>query len=71
MKNSVFCAAAGMGPGFWRLRQADVDVALATGARRTELGPEWVEIELFQANWPKPDLAQWALRAYDYARTGK
>ncbi len=67
----VFCAAAGMCSTFWRLRQDDVEIALATGARRTELGPEWVEITLYQANWPKPDLAHWALRAYDYALTGK
>ena len=70
-KNIVFCAAAGMGSTFWRLRQDDVEIALATGARRTELGPEWVEIALYQANWPRPNLPHWALRAYDYARTGK
>lgn len=70
-KSIVFCGAAGMGSTYWRLRQDDVEIALATGARRTEFGPEWVEITLFQANWPKPDLPHWALRAYDYARTVK
>lgn len=70
-KDIVFCAATGMGGTFWRLRPDDVEIALATGAQRTNLGPEWVEITLFQTNWPKPDLAHWALRAYDFARTGK
>lgn len=70
-KNTVFCAAAGMSETYWRLRSTDIDVALATGAEATELGPEWVKIQLFRSNWPKPDLAHWALRAYDFARTGK
>lgn len=70
-KNIVFCGASGMGSTLWRLRPEDVEVAIATGARRTELGPEWVEVRLYQENWPKPDLPHWALRAYDYARTGK
>jgi hypothetical protein len=69
-KGTVFCAAAGMSGTYWRLRPADLRVALATGAEVTELGPEWVKIQLFRSNWPKPDLAHWALRAYDFARTG-
>lgn len=70
-KDIVFCGAAGMSCTYWRLRPSDVDIALATGGKRTNLGPEWVEITLFQPDWPKPDLAHWALRAYDFARTGK
>jgi hypothetical protein len=68
--NTVFCGASGMWSTFWRLRPRDVDIAIAVGARRTELGMDWVEILLFQENWPRPDLAHWALRAYDYARVG-
>lgn len=67
---TIFCAAADLDRTFWRLRPEDVAIALATGARATELGPEWVEILLFQPHWPKPDLQHWALRAYDYARSG-
>lgn len=67
----VFCGASGMGSTLWRLRPEDVEIAVATGARRTKLGPEWVEVMLYQANWPRPDLQHWALRAYDHARTGK
>lgn len=69
--DTVFCAAAGMSGTYWRLRPNDVEIALATGARPTDLGAEWVKIELFLADWPRPDLAHWALRAYDFARTGK
>lgn len=70
-KNTVFCGAAGMNCTYWRLRPPDVDVALATGAVMAPLGPDWVAIELFRGNWPKPDLPFWALRAYDFARTGQ
>lgn len=66
----IFGAAAGMSETFWRLRPADIEIALATGAQRTDLGPEWVKVTLFRCDWPKPDLAYWALRAYDFARTG-
>jgi hypothetical protein len=67
----VFCAAAGMSDTYWRLRPTDVAIAVATGAKPAGAGSEWVEIALFRPDWPKPDLAHWALRAYDYARTGK
>lgn len=70
-KNIVFCAAADMSDTYWRLRPRDVEIALATGARPTDLGADWVKIALFRADWPRPDLAHWALRAYDFARTGK
>jgi hypothetical protein len=70
-KNTVFCGAAAMNATYWRLRPADVEVALATGSIETPLGPEWVMIELFRNNWPRPDLPFWALRAYDFARTGQ
>ena len=66
----VFCGAAGMADTFWRLRDSDRTIALATGAVPADIGPEWVRIELYRKNWPAPDLAHWALRAYDYARTG-
>jgi hypothetical protein len=67
----VFGAAAEMNYTYWRLRPSDVTIALATGAVRAPMGPEWVQIALFRNDWPKPDIAHWALRAYDYARTGK
>jgi hypothetical protein len=70
-QNIVFCAASGMSSTFWRLRPSDLDIAVRTGADRTELGPEWVEFRLYQEGWPKLDLPHWALRAYDFARTGK
>jgi hypothetical protein len=68
--NRVFCGAAGMADTYWRLRPADLAIALATGAQTCELGAEWARIALFRPDWPRPDLAHWALRAYDYARTG-
>jgi hypothetical protein len=70
-KSTVFCGAAGMNNTYWRLRPADHKVALATGASPASIGPEWVTIELFRSDWPKPDLSFWALRAYDFARTGR
>lgn len=66
----VFCGAAGMSETYWLLRQDDHAIALATGAAPAPIGAEWVAITLFRANWPNPDLAFWALRAYDFARTG-
>jgi hypothetical protein len=67
----VFCGAAGMSDTYWRLRGKDIEIALATGATRAPIGPEWVVIRLFRADWPRADLPFWALRAYDYARTGE
>ena len=67
----VFCGAAGTSDTFWRLGPEDRVIALATGGAETELGPEWVRIELFRPRWPRPDLAHWALRAYVFAREGK
>jgi hypothetical protein len=67
----VFGGAAGMSHVFYRLGQEDVEVALQTGAERAETGPNWVRIELFRADWPKPDLVHWARRAYVFAREGK
>lgn len=66
-RNIVFCAASGMRETYWRLRPADLDIALATGAQRTDLGSDWVSFSLFRHDWPRPDLAHWALRAYDFA----
>jgi hypothetical protein len=70
-ENTIFCAAAGMSETYWRLRPSDIAIALATGAEPAAVGSEWVVITLFRSNWPKPDLAYWALRSYDFARTGK
>lgn len=69
-RDIVFCAASGMNSTYWRLRPGDVAIAVRTGGYRTDIGPEWVEIRLFEPGWPKPDLRHWALRAYDFARTG-
>lgn len=69
--NIVFCGAAGMSDTFWRLRSSDHRIALASGADQAVIGPEWVRIILFRPEWPRPDLAHWALRAYDFARTGR
>ena len=67
----VFCGAADMNATFWRLRPIDQQIAIATGAEQAAISPEWVRIILFRPDWPKPDLKHWALRAYDFARTGK
>jgi hypothetical protein len=69
--NVVFGGAAGMSHVFYRLGPEDVEIALRTGAERAEIGPEWVRIELFRADWPKVDLVHWARRAYMFAREGK
>ena len=67
--NIVFCGAAGTSDTFWRLAPEDRAIALATGADEAALGPEWVRVELFRPDWPRPDLAHWALKAYSFART--
>ena len=69
-KDFVFCGAAGMKHTYWRLRPNDIEIALATGAMAAPFSSDWVLIELFRSDWPKPDLPFWALRAYDFARTG-
>jgi len=70
-KETVFCGAAGMQDTFYRLRPDDYEIAIATGAEPAPIGPGWVKITIFRSDWPRPDLAHWALRAYDFARTGK
>jgi hypothetical protein len=67
---TVFCGAAGMRETFWRLRPGDCEIAVRCGAEPAPIGPQWVQITLFRTDWPRPDLAHWALRAYDFARTG-
>ena len=67
----IFCGASGMNHTFFRLRPADLDTAFKTGAEPCGIGPEWVRIPLFRNDWPAPDLPFWALRAYDFAQTGK
>ncbi len=66
----AFCGASGMRDTYWRLRPSDRDIAIASGAEPASIGAEWIKIECFRSNWPNPDLMHWALRAYDYARTG-
>jgi len=66
----VFCAAAGMSETYWRLRPDGIRIAIATGAEPAAVGPDWVRISLFQCGWPKPVLARWVPRAYDFALTG-
>lgn len=69
-KDTVFGGVAGQASTYWRLRPGDVATALACGATQA-IGPDWVELVLFRTNWPAPDLPFWALRAYDFARTGR
>ncbi len=66
----AFCGTSGMRDTYWRLSQADAAIAVASGAEVASIGPGWVKIECFRSDWPKQDLNHWALRAYDYARTG-
>lgn len=66
----VFAGASDMSFAYYRLNATDRAIALQTGAETTDLGEEWVRLTLFRANWPQFDLGHWALRAYDYARTG-
>ena len=67
----IFCGAAGMDATYWRLRPSDASVALQSGAESATIGAEWVKILSFRCDWPRPDLAFWALRAYDFARAGE
>jgi hypothetical protein len=69
--DTVFCGAAGMATTYWRLSDADRAIALATGALKSTIGPEWVEVTLFRSDWPAPDLVHWGRCAYRYARTGR
>ena len=66
----AFCGVSGMSDTYWRLCPSDVAISIVTGAERATMGPEWVKIECFRSDWPEPDLFHWALRAYNYARTG-
>lgn len=69
-KNIAFCGASGMRDTYWRLRPGDIAIALSSGADPAPVGPDWVRIQCFRADRPTPDLSHWALRAYDFARTG-
>jgi len=69
-KDVVFCGAAGTSDTFWRLRPSDRRIALDTGAEAAAIGLDWVRIQLFRIDHPAPDPFYWALRAYDFARTG-
>jgi hypothetical protein len=68
---TIFCGAAGMDATYWRLRPRDLSVALRSGAEQASIGSEWAKILSFRSDWPRPDLPFWALRAYDYARSGE
>ena len=68
---SVFYGAAGISDTSWRLRPSDVTLAIVAGAEPAPIGPEWVKIAFFRSDWPDPDIAHWASRAYHFARTGK
>jgi len=70
-RGTIFCGAAGMDATYWRLRPFDLSVALRSGAEQASIGSEWAEMTSFRADWPRPDLSFWALRAYDYARRGE
>jgi hypothetical protein len=69
--DTVFAGASGGSHTFFRLRPADIATALATGGEPCGIGPEWVRFVLFRKDWPRPDLAFWALRAYDFAGLGQ
>jgi len=56
---------------YWRLRPLDLSVALRSGAEQAPIGSGWVQMISFRDDWPRPDLSFWALRAYNYARTGE
>lgn len=67
--DTVFGGASDLALVYYRLHPRDLAIALASGAEPAPIGPEWVRFVLFRADWPKPDLAHFARRAYDYART--
>lgn len=70
-RTTIFCGAAGTSETFWRLGPLDLSVALRSGAEQAPIGSDWLQIVSFRVGWPRPDLSFWALRAYDYARTGE
>lgn len=68
----VFGAATGMSTVSFRLDRENCQRALQSGAEAaTEIGPDWVSFTLFRNDWPAPDLAFWALKAYVLARESR
>jgi hypothetical protein len=68
-KRRIFALGIGQRSACYRLPPALRTTALQTGAVAAgEIGPAWVRFELFRADWPRPDLAFWTLRAYAFAR---
>lgn len=65
----VFAVVCGMSQIGFRLDKAFKERALETGGvNATEVGPDWVEFELFRTNYPAVDLLFWARKAYLIAR---
>jgi hypothetical protein len=65
----VFALGLGQSSVLFRLPEPFHATALASGAvAAPEVGGPWVRFELFRPDLPAPDLAFWALRAYQAAR---
>lgn len=65
----IFAAVYGMSQVGFRLDEAFKERALETGGvNATEVGPDWIEFELFRTNYPAVDLLFWARKAYLIAR---
>lgn len=68
-RGTVFGVATGMSTVSFRLDREMCRRALQSGAEAaSEIGPDWVSFTLFRSDWPAPDLAFWALKAYALAR---
>ena len=68
----IFGFASGTSNIAFRLDPLFETRAVITGARHMpEVGPEWASFTLFQNDWPAPDVAFWARKAYAFAREGE
>lgn len=66
---TIFAFAVGQSEVGFRLEPPFEERALATGATAQPVcGPGWVCFTLFRNDWPAPDLAFWARKAYVSAR---
>lgn len=71
-RGTVFGVATGMSTVSFRLDREMCRRALQSGAEAaSEIGPDWVSFTLFRSDWPAPDLAFWALKAYALARENR
>ena len=71
-RGTVFGVATGMSSVSFRLDREMCRRALQSGAEAaSEIGPDWVSFTLFRSDWPAPDLAFWALKAYALARENR